>query len=396
MAVDMRTVVSMRASSSVLLGLLICCVSGLNIRTYEAPKTDMLFQRLVVDTATDDVYASARNALYRFNTHLQPVDYNRTGPYLDAPACDPGAAVPCNGRRSTDNDAVVLELVPGTERRVLYCGTVLQGLCSVFPMDDLTKGAYLDPGNKVNFVGSRSGETFAYFASGSDNPRATALYVGQAFDQRPEELSPMAVSARRLLPSREPEQAPYNISYLYENVHQQIYTAIDIDPLYKPSYQVDYIYGFDHGDFAYFVTVQRVQAICEGPHCMYESRLVRVCKKDHAFNSYAEVKLSCKKKNGVLTFYNIAQAAYVAEIGRELSDKFDIEYDESMLYIVFGVNDQGGREPIPKYGSGLCMFSMSEVESYFSNVQKECYRGLGSILPWIDSREVKCQGDVSI
>ena len=374
-------------SKALVFAALIFCTwaAGLNIRRYDATNTEHL-QKLVIDPDTKDVYVGGQNTLFRFSSNLgQPLDFQKTGPQEDSINCNP-AIWPCVEAKSMNNNVKVLEIYSGSDY-ILYCGTIKQGLCMMFPKGNLSQGHFLDDFNMINFVGSRS-ETYAFFGSGPDS-RTPALYVGQSYDNRPLELSPKAVSARKLRDNN----GIYNISYLYENPHNGIWTARDIDRMYKMNYIVDYIYGFEHEGFVYFVTVQKDQP---NSFSDYETRLVRVSQNDPAFYSYTEVKLSCKKKNGITTFYNVAQAAYIAPIGRELSEKFDIEYDETMLYVVFGKSHSGGKDPNIAYGSGLCMYSMREIRSYFTKTQLDCYRGLGRILPWIDSTEPKCKADVSI
>lgn len=366
----------------------LCCHCRAQIEKYDAEEDVTLEQ---VTTLDDKVYVGGKNWLYLLDGELNVLEHKSTGPVMmDSPKCNPAES--CDDGLQTDNHAKVLEVDPDTEQ-LLVCGSVRQGLCSVYATKnegDLEWGTEveLSTSNQLNYLGGRD-TVFAFFGhSKITRSGNSVLYVGHSHDDRPLSIAQPAITARRL---RQNHAGQFNISYLYENHSLGIHTAIDIDRVYKESYKVRYIYGFEHDGFSYFLTVQREHV---GLSSKYVTRLVRVCQSDHGFYSYTEVEITCRKRNGVTTFYNIAQAAFAGAIGKEMKDKFMIEDDVTALYVVFGKSDVGSPESNPEDGSGLCIYTMDKVRRAFTSAQKDCYLQRGTLLPWIIHTEPDCKYEV--
>ncbi len=269
-------------------------VSGkLNMLQYQETRTRTDFQKIMLDR-NGNVYIGATNLIYKFTPGLTLESRISTGPMRDGLTCAPGNSG-C-GDSITDNHAVILEGFPDGDY-FLFCGTVKQGLCSVYSMADLNTHKILDGNNIVNLIGSRK-SSVAFFGGGNfPGHRDSTLYTAVSYDGRPTDHSPPALSARVL---REQSGGNYNISYVFESFGHR--SAIDITPRRKDNYIVKYIYAFEHEWFSYFITVQKDLST---EH--YITRIARVCQNDTMFYSYTEVEIACRKAQLHDTFYNIAQ-----------------------------------------------------------------------------------------
>lgn len=356
----------------------------LQILKYDAKDSATVFQKIIMDNQNEDIFVAGRNTLYMFDRDLVIMDFVQTGPVQDREDCDP--ALLCPDLCLTDNDARVLQIDPKSGH-LLFCGSVKQGLCTMYSLRDLSESQQLSPQNRVNYVGGKK-DVVTFFGKWGGQDEFSALYVGIPYDGRPLTLAPKAIAALKL---QHFNQA-FNLTYVVENPTLGIRTAIDIDRGYKSSYIVNYIYAFQHEGFTYFVTVQRENTNAGSD---YITKLVRVCENDVGFYSYTEVQLSCRKQNGMSMFFNIAQAAYFGSVGREFKEKFDVGETENVLFIVFGKSEPGSDEANARYGSGLCMYEMNNIRRTFTKTQKDCFSGRGQILPWINSDNPACMLNVS-
>ena len=365
------------------------CTSGgkLNMLIHEETVRPTKFQQIAQDRY-GNVYIGGTNVLYKLSEGLRLQDRDKdkvyTGPERDGLDCAPDSGSNCGSAMSMDNDAVILEAFPGDDHYLLFCGSARQGLCTVYSMADLNNEHTLDATNIVNLIGNRK-SAFAFFGNKTLlESGGHTLYVGMSHDLRPTQYSPKAVSAREVKQDQSRSKFMYNISYAYEA--NGIVSGIDIDAHHKEDYIVRYIYGFEHGGFSYFVTVQRQDLITE----KYTTKLVRVCQKDPRFYSYTEVEISCRKAELHSTFYNIAQAAYLSSVGNELASKFRFVDGEQVLFVAFGKADDQQDTANSTYGHGICMYTMSDIRKKFLHTQKRCYTGYGSLLPWINRDSPKC------
>ena len=373
---------------------ILCFLAGLtagsfNILKYEASPVEDLttFQQVKVDPTTGNVFVAGTNKLYKLDEHMNFLDLVKTGPVQESAPCEDPNCI--DNLVETDNEAKVLEVDP-TSGSLVFCGSTNLGICSVLPMLDLQGFQQLNKSNGLNFIGGKS-DVFAFFGNGGSVENSIpTLYSANTYDGRPSYYTQRALAAKRL----ERKNGKFNFEYLFESGQTGAFTAIDFDPVHKKDYIVKYIYGFEHKGFTYFLTVQR-RDIYE--NSKYTTKLVRVCQNDIGFYSYTELELTCRKKNGITMFYDVAQAGYLAPIGDELASKFGISDSQYALYVAFGSAKDRGMlsDPDPDKGTGICMYAMNSVRKEFTKVQSDCYRGTGSLLPWIISEAPNCVSSVS-
>ena len=365
-------------------------VSRLNMFKYEESRFDTVMEQVVVHPTTGQVYVGARNMLYHFDHNLKVINEDITGPSHDGSWCSPLVET-CDRAPLVDNHVSVMELYPD-QPYLLVCGTLKQGICAMHHLDDIEEAQQLGLDNLVNYIGS-SRSAYAFFARGGtmSGDDITALYAANAYDARRMDFAQKAVSARII---NVDQDGQFNISYSHENPTHQLYTYIDIDPVYKQDYIVQYLYGFEHGGFSYFLTIQKPEV----HSTEFITRLVRVCQDDPSFFSYTEITLSCRKSPFTPLHYNVALAAHLGPVGDELRQRFGWEVGEKVLYVVFGKSQTEALTPDvdESYGSGICMFPMSQVRRDFEKAQRDCYSSWGEILPWINHTRPSCKYVVSM
>lgn len=157
---------------------------------------------------------------------------------------------------------------------------------------------------------------------------------------------------------------------------------------------MEYVWGFSHGNFSYFLTNQRVSTESES----IESRLVRVCGDDPAFFSYTEVSLKCHHH---IDIYNMATAAHLGSAGVQLRRrlKLDLKGPADVLFVSFVRSLPGhGTTVDGSKGSVLCSFPMSMVAEAFTNATKDCLRAepRAHLLKHITGIDLPCTKEVSV
>ncbi|XP_066284363.1 hepatocyte growth factor receptor-like isoform X1 [Branchiostoma lanceolatum] len=317
-------------------------------------------QQLSVDNNSGRVYLGATNILYQLSADLELQQSYKSGPVWDSPRCGPFAQHCRDGKVLSDNNNKIL-LVDESLGVLLACGSVLQGTCSVHPLEniaselDYDRAAYVASGESV----------VAFFAPGYDG--AQSLYVGAEYEtDKPAEFSIPAVSTRTLSHTTATE---YKINFALQTQHQHSYVSVNGN--YASDYRIRYVDGFSHDGFSYFLTVQKTSVDSQS----YHSRLVRVCQNDRAYFSYTELPITCYGHDEKP--YNIIQAAALHKPGHNLTDVHPgMTTTDEVLFAVFAESESED-SPVPKNNSVLCTFPMSDVRAHFQDGIQSCYGGQG-------------------
>ena len=319
------------------------------------------FQQIAVDDETGQVFAAGLNTLYRFNKILERLDFCQTGPVMD---CDTTIDRTCV---RTDNDAKVFQISPHLNR-ILYCGSGLSGLCSVYQMNDLRLTQSLNESRRSSYTGGKV-EVMAVMRSKyiESNSAESTIYLASIPDGQYHPLSSPALSARELSLS---STSTLELNFKTTTKDQRT-MLMDFNSALRSVHIVRYVHGFVSDGFVYFVTVQKDSTTGDN----YDTRLVRFCQSD--FTSYSELSLTCRKKSSLATFFNVAQAGVLSGVGNDTARRFGLKYNEEVLYLTMGRSDMGSWQASEEYGSGLCMFFMHDIRQHFVRAQKECYQRQG-------------------
>lgn len=352
---------------------------------YVSKDDQATFQQVTVEAKTGAVFVGGRNSVVKLSGTLKPMAQYRTGPVpvpVDSTRC-PGDANGCR-LHDVDNFAKILEIIDNENDSgiLLFCGSARYGSCSVLSPNDLSAYSALDADSPSTYLAG-TGTVYAFF--GGEVNASRLLHVARTYDERPVNISTFVLSSSILLPSNS-SSAGWQLRPV---------ASFDFEPSAKPRYLVRYVYGFEHGAFVYFVTVQRESTSAED--LAFETKLVRVCRDgSKTSESYTELSLNCQQKTSVATFFNVAQAAHLGPMGLEFSRRFGYPTGETALYVLMARSETDSWIPDPKYGSGLCVFGMTEVRAAFAHAQSDCYQGNGRLLSWVTYMEPMCSKNVSM
>ncbi|XP_061186250.1 plexin-A1-like [Saccostrea echinata] len=204
--------------------------------------------------------------------------------------------------------------------------------------------------------------TVAFLAPGPKN--STAMYVGASW------TNTRFRGIRSLVPAFSSRNI-VDFDFTYASLITKPYTMVD--SIYKDSFPIRYIYGFELENFSYIATVQRQHVTA----VEYVSKLIRVCQSDEKFYSYAERSLSCLYRG---KSYNLLQTAHISKPGQNLARELGIPENEGVLFGMFGYgnpNDYSNKAE----ESVLCIFPNYYIKQVFTRNTRKCFQGIGKTGP---------------
>lgn len=323
------------------------------------------FTHMTFDRRNSVWYVGASNRILQLNYNLSVLSQAITGPKPDNPQCH-GVCPEDTETRETINHNKIL-IVNEAGSTLITCGSVMQGSCYIYQTDkfpnsptfiDIPLAANDEYASTLAFIGPSKYTTWT---------KKDVLYVGATFtnvgDYRHEVP---AISSRNL-----------DDLHFAEYSFQQ--TILNIDVNHRDHFLVDYKYGFNTTDYAYFVMVQKKSQLAE--EYGYITRIARVCVSDPNYDTYTEITLQCKKKlsanendiDAKEENYNILRDAKVTPAGQRLAQQMGIKRDDLVLIAAFSPSKEITNEPQPK--SAVCLYSMKEIDETFSENIHMCFNG---------------------
>lgn len=285
---------------------------------------------------------------------------DQTGPKLDSPECAPIDCPASVNRRLTDNTNKVL-LIDYVGSRVIACGTLFQGVCTVRSMQNIS----LVDQDVQEAVVANNGEasTVAFIAPGPPAPPSTmVMYVGVTYiNNSPYRGEIPAVSSRSLQKER-----MFQIAISHVTTGTRMY----INTFSRDTYPVTYVYGFSSERFSYFLTYQLKHT--HGQSNEWISKLVRLCQEDSNYYSYTEIPIECIGEDG--TKYNKVEAAFLGRPGQDLAESLNIQTSDDVLFAVF--SQANGKVSTNK--TAMCVYSLRSIRRKFMQNIKACFNGDGS------------------
>ncbi|KAK6488134.1 plexin-A4 [Huso huso] len=353
--------------------------------TFHSENSEWTFNHLAVDVRNGNVYLGAVNIIYKLSGDLKVQANHETGPDVDNPKCYPPKVVqPCNEPLTITNNINKMLLIDYKENRLLACGGLYQGICKLLRLEDLFKLG--EPSHKKEHYLSGvndSASVFGVIVSYKDSD--DKLFIATAVDGKPEYFP--TISSRKLTRNSE---ADGMFAYVFHDEFVASMIKIPSDTFtIIPDFDIYYIYGFNSGNFVYFLTLQPEMTSPTGSTTkeqVYTSKLVRLCKEDTAFNSYVEVPIGCEK-NGIE--YRLLQAAYLSKAGAILARSLGISPDDDVLYTIFS-KGQKRRIKSPEE-SALCVFVLKNINDRIKDRLQSCYKGEGTLdLAWLKVKDIPC------
>ncbi|CAH1783578.1 unnamed protein product [Owenia fusiformis] len=345
--------------------------------------------QVLIDEHSGRVFLGGRNTIFQLTVDLHQERAVVLGPVSENKQCLPFPA-PCNFTRSEQDTQVKILELHKKLRKLLVCGDKHQGMCTVHDKNNIEHMNSMSNENPVNFLASQK-SVFGFFGTGTSlGGHDDILYLGQTYDGRPMEYASLAVSSRTL---RQLQNGTYITRFhMHDNTFG--FSGRDIHPTLKHNFIVDYIYGFEHQGFVYFLTIQPYKAedrdtdLLGTPSQDVQTRLVRICKEDPFYWSYVEVPLDCSVDGEI---YDIAQGGYLGTSGTKLKESFSNNYSGDILTVSFGKKLDDSRKTDTSKGSAICVFSMDIIRKKFASVQRTCFGGTGETIPWIVGGNKPCE-----
>ncbi|XP_073993851.1 plexin B isoform X2 [Rhodnius prolixus] len=315
---------------------------------------------LAIDQVTSRIYVGGVNRLAQLNSALSVEQCVVTGPQDDSYLCHArGCDTPDIPIVPTDNVNKIL-VIDAKGRSLIACGSVLQGACHKYILSNISKGGEFFPrGIAAN---DENSSTYAFI--GPENyynnwEPSNVLYVGTTFTNNGEYRHDVpAISSRDLK----------NLDIAELSFSKQSLLRIDVK--YRDQFLVNYIYGFNSTDYAYFVIVQKQSHLAGQEELGYVTRLARLCINDANYDSYTEITIHCStsKKN-----YNLVQDAKLSRAGEELAAALGIDPGDPILTAAFSPSKTLTNEPIES--SALCIYSIADIEAKFNENIHMCFNG---------------------
>ncbi|XP_043246790.1 plexin-B-like [Amphibalanus amphitrite] len=348
---------SLRVCAALLLPLLmsVACADDPVVTQLDLSAEVSRLTHLRLSPDSGQVYVAGVNRIYQLSSTLARLQEVVTGPRQDNPLSCPASGCPADvATEPTDNVNKVL-VVDQESRTLLACGSVLQGACTKYdlnnislPSQDLPEAIAANDANSstVAFIGPEH-----YHPWGASN----VLYVATTFTLVGIYRNTVpAISTRRL----------DNLDFAERSFNKHSMMTVDVK--YRDHFLVEYVYGFHEKEYAYFLTVQRLSHLPGQQERGYISRIVRTCVSDANYDSYVEMTLSCGGDN-------LLQAARVAEPGDDLSQDAGILEGDRVLVAAFSPSHGYSNEPQDR--ASICVFSMKQVEDMFSENIHMCFNG---------------------
>ncbi|XP_066158609.1 plexin-B [Euwallacea fornicatus] len=324
-----------------------------------AGEPSLRLSHMAIDHKTRRIYVAGVNVLLQLDSNLNLEHIVITGPRNDSPLCHATGCTPDISVSLMDNYNKVL-LVEPESRTLIMCGSLRQGACSKYRLSNISAEANFIP--KSVAANDANASTYAFIGPKSYNPswgRSNILYVGTTFTNQGEYRHDVPAIASRDLERME---------YAEDSFTKQ--SMVQIDVKYRDHFIIQYVYGFNASDYAYFIIVQKQSHLPGQEEQGYVSRLARTCINDPNYDSYTEVTLQCL--NGDQK-YNLIQDAKITLAGEELANAMDVEVNSPVLIAVFrpakGITNE------PQNHSALCIFSMRDIENKFIENIHMCFNG---------------------
>ncbi|RZC36560.1 plexin-B [Asbolus verrucosus] len=333
---------------------------GMLLAQYPGPADPpMRFSHLAVDHKTKKIFAAGTNRLLQLDADLNLEYTVMTGPRNDSPLCH---ATGCHGTdipfTLTNNYNKILLIEPES-RTLISCGSIFQGACYKYKLNNISAEPEFIP--RAIAANDANSSTYAYIGPKSYNlwGRSNILYVGTTFTNNGEYRHDVPAIASRDLDTL--DIAEYSFS-------KQSHLSIDVK--YRDHFIVQYVYGFNASDYAYFLIVQKQSHLPGQEEQGYVSRLSRTCINDANYDSYTEVTLQCVDGDQK---YNLVQDAKIATAGDELANSLGILVGTPILIAVFRPARGITNEPQPH--SALCLYPLRDIEAKFIENIHMCFNG---------------------
>ncbi|XP_017111505.1 plexin-B isoform X1 [Drosophila elegans] len=330
---------------------------GNNIETGGDYQSKNYFTHLSFDFMHNVLFAGATNKILKLNENLRVLSEAVTGPVNDSPQCHAGGCPDDIETSLVNNYNKILVVSYANDGILISCGSIRQGACEIYslPRFPATPQFFAVP----LAANDENASTYAFVGPSRYSwKEEDILYVGTTFTNVGDYRHDVpAISSRRL----------DDLNYAEFSIQQSI---INIDVKYRDHFLVDYVYGFNSSEYAYFVIVQKKSHLAD--EAGYVTRLARICITDPNYDSYTEITVQCTATENNID-YNIIRDAKVTPASQKLAQKMGIKKDDHVLVTVFSPSKEISDQPESR--SAMCIYSIKDIEDMFIENIHLCFNG---------------------
>ncbi|XP_067614114.1 plexin-B-like isoform X1 [Eurosta solidaginis] len=322
------------------------------------PEYKNYFTHLAYDSKNNVFYAGATNKILKLNGNLRVLSQALTGPKYDSPHCHAsGCPVDVEtSLRNNHNKILIIHYAQGLGI-LIVCGSLRQGACDMYNLTNFPEAPqFIDTPLAAN---DEFASTYAFVGPAKYSWKdEDILYVGTTFTNVGDYRHDVpAISSRRL----------NDLHYVEFSIQQSI---INIDVKYRDNFLVNYVYGFNTSEYAYFVLVQKRSHLAD--EAGYVTRLARICVADPNYDTYTEVTIQCLATKDNID-YNILRDAKITPAGQKLAQEMGIKRDDSVLVAAFSPSKEISDQAEAK--SAVCIYSLNHIEEVFNENIHMCFNG---------------------
>lgn len=348
--------------------------SKLNLSvTYDLPHfiSDTPIQKLLEFNGT--IYLGAINKLYALSKNLTKIRENKTGPVYNNPGCrvedECAGCVPMPPDVNyTNNTNMALVVETFYDPELFSCGSVGNGICTRRLLDVAPEDAEVTCMYSKRIDGNSHGCPDCLAGpSGTQILNVMSSGVVRFFVANSEPLEPTEHRLHHTISVRKMRETQDGFEFFSEQSY------MDLAPGLRGNYPLRYVYSFQSGPYAYFLTVQR-----EGTGSnAYHTRIVRMCSSDPEILRYVEMPFECiyserrRKKRSAQVVFNVLQAAHVAKVGYDFQQEMGLKEGEDVLFAVFARSKPDSPEPTAS--SAVCLISITDINNFFKDFMQKGY-----------------------
>ncbi|KAH8252435.1 hypothetical protein KR038_011503 [Drosophila bunnanda] len=328
-----------------------------NVENAADSQSKNYFTHLTYDLMNNVLFAGATNKILKLNENLRVLAEAVTGPLNDSPQCHAGG---CNEDIETslvNTYNKILVVSYDHDGILISCGSTRQGSCEIYSLPRFPAAPqFIAIPLAAN---DENASTYAFVGPARYSwKEEDILYVGTTFTNVGDYRHDVpAISSRRL----------DDLNYAEFSIQQSI---INIDVKYRDHFLVDYVYGFNSSDYAYFIIVQKKSHLAD--EAGYITRLARICITDPNYDSYTEITLQCTATENNVD-YNILRDAKVTPASQKLAQQMGIKKDDHVLVTVFSPSKEISDQTENK--SAMCIYSIKDIEDMFIENIHLCFNG---------------------
>lgn len=336
--------------------------------TYDLPHfvSDTPIQNLLEFNET--VYVGAINKLYALSKDLKKRHEYNTGPVYEGPDCSaPKPCFVCGDKPpNTNNTNMALVIETFYDLELFSCGSVGNGVCTRHVLED----GPLDTEVNCMYSGKNKGSSHGCpdciaGPSGTQILNVMSSGVVRFFVANSEPLDITNPRLHHTISVRKMRETQDGFEFFSEQSY------MDLAPGLRGNYPLRYVYSFQSGPYAYFLTVQREG----GSSNAFHTRIVRMCSSDPEILRYVEMPFECiyserrRKKRSAQVVFNVLQAAHVSKVGYDFQQEMGLKEGEDVLFAVFARSKPDSPEPTAS--SAICVISISDINNFFRDfIQK--------------------------